>query len=151
MALSWSLTHNVKGKTTTKIIPEAFVPRTREHIAQYQRLRHLTSELVEVNEKICETRIGSGKTEDDLKKDSLAAELAHDIAVDLDALPACGTSDGLDFEAIETAARRLNAGTSDHAGPSLDCACGQPARYAGRRIKVVQSVLGGCHFQDMIL
>jgi hypothetical protein len=152
---SWSLTHNVKGKTTTKIIPEAFVPQTREHIAEYQRLRHLTSDLGGVNEKICETRIGSGKTEDDFKKDSLAAELIHDVAVDLDALLACGTSDGLDFEAIETAARRkvltlaaraieqrLNADASDHAGPSLDCACGQPARYAGRRINVVQSVMG---------
>src|ERR1022692_1617953 len=70
----------------------------------------------------------------------------------------------MDFEAIETTARRqvlarsaraverrLNAGTSDHAGPSLDCECGQAARYAGRRIKVVQSILGGYHFQDMIL
>jgi hypothetical protein len=65
---SWSLTHNVKGKTTTKIIPKAFVPQTREHIAEYQRLRHLTSDLVEVNEKICETRIGSGESEGDLKK-----------------------------------------------------------------------------------
>jgi hypothetical protein len=61
----------------------------------------------------------------------------------------------MDFEAIEIAARRqvlalaaraveqrLNADTSDHAGPSLDCECGQAARYAGRRIKVVQSILG---------
>lgn len=61
----------------------------------------------------------------------------------------------MDFEAIETAARRqvlalaarvieqrLNSDTSDHAGPSLDCQCGQAARYAGRRIKVVQSILG---------
>ena len=61
----------------------------------------------------------------------------------------------MDFEAIETAARRqvpalaaraieqrLNADTSDHAGPSLECECGQAARYAGRRIKVVQSILG---------
>jgi hypothetical protein len=61
----------------------------------------------------------------------------------------------MDFEAIETAARRqvlalgsraieqrLNADLSDHAGPSLDCACGQAARYVGRRKKVVQSILG---------
>jgi len=58
----------VKGKTTTRIIPKAFVPQTREHIVEYQRLRHLTSDLVEVNEKICETRIGSGETESELKK-----------------------------------------------------------------------------------
>lgn len=65
---SWSLTHDVKGKTATRIIPKAFVPQTREHIAEYQRLRHLTSDLVEVNEKICEARIGSGETEGGLKK-----------------------------------------------------------------------------------
>ena len=65
---SWSLTHDVKGKTTTRIIPKALVPRTREHIAEYQRLRRLTSDLVEVNEKICEARIASGETEGDLKK-----------------------------------------------------------------------------------
>ena len=61
----------------------------------------------------------------------------------------------MDFEAIETAARRqilalaaraieqrLNADTSDYVGPSLDCACGHAARYAGRRVKVVESILG---------
>jgi len=67
---SWSLTHDVKGKTATKIIPKAFVPHTREHIAEYQRLRHITSELVTVNEQICEARIESGETEDGLKKNA---------------------------------------------------------------------------------
>jgi hypothetical protein len=38
--------------------------------------------------------------------------------------------------------QRLNTDTSDYAGPSLGCECGQAARYAGRRIKVVQSILG---------
>jgi hypothetical protein len=63
--------------------------------------------------------------------------------------------DGLDFEAIETAARRralqvaaraverrLNADTCDHAGPTVPSPCGQAARYAGRRPKTVTSVLG---------
>ena len=61
----------------------------------------------------------------------------------------------MDFEAIETAARRkamrvaaraverrINADTSDHASPTLPCACGQPARYAGRHDKTFESVLG---------
>jgi hypothetical protein len=65
---SWSLTHDVKGKTLTRIIPEALVPQTREQIAEYHRLRDLTRDLVEVNEKICEARIGDRKTEDDSKK-----------------------------------------------------------------------------------
>lgn len=61
----------------------------------------------------------------------------------------------LDLEAVETAARcqalrlaaraleqRLNADTSDYAGPRLTCACGQWARYVGRRAKSFVSVLG---------
>jgi len=49
-------------------------------------------------------------------------------------------------KAMRVAARaveqRLNADTSDHTGPTAPCACGQPARYAGRRGKTVESVLG---------
>jgi hypothetical protein len=61
----------------------------------------------------------------------------------------------LDFEAIETAARRqalqvaarsverrFNADTSDYQGPTLPCECGQLARFAGRPAKTFQSVLG---------
>ena len=61
----------------------------------------------------------------------------------------------LDFEAVEMAARRqalrlaaraleqrLNADTSDHAGPALPCSCGDPARYRGRHEKTFESVLG---------
>ena len=38
--------------------------------------------------------------------------------------------------------QRINADTSDHVGPTAPCACGQPARYAGRRAKTFTSVLG---------
>ena len=38
--------------------------------------------------------------------------------------------------------RRINADTSDHTGATLACACGQPARYAGRHGKTFESVLG---------
>mgnify|MGYP001204730427 CR=1 FL=1 len=61
----------------------------------------------------------------------------------------------LDFEAVETAARRqvlvvaarlleqrLNADTSDYSGPTRRCRCGQTARYAGRRAKRFETVLG---------
>jgi len=67
---SWSLTHDVKGKTATKVIAEALVPQTREQIAEYRRLRDLTRDLVGVNERICDARIESGKTEDDSKKNT---------------------------------------------------------------------------------
>ena len=49
-------------------------------------------------------------------------------------------------QALRLAARaleqRLNADTSDYAGPQLACACGQSARYIGRRAKSFVSVLG---------
>ncbi len=38
--------------------------------------------------------------------------------------------------------RRLNADTSDYRGPEVTCPCGGRARYAGRREKTFESVLG---------
>ena len=38
--------------------------------------------------------------------------------------------------------RRLNADRTDYAGPTAACACGQAARYAGRRAKTFTTVLG---------
>jgi len=49
-------------------------------------------------------------------------------------------------KAMRVAARaveqRLNADTSDNTSPMLPCVCGQQARYAGRRSKNFESVLG---------
>jgi hypothetical protein len=49
-------------------------------------------------------------------------------------------------QALRLAARaleqRLNADTSDHAGPELPCSCGEPAQYRGRHEKTFESVLG---------
>lgn len=39
-------------------------------------------------------------------------------------------------------ARRLNADHSDYLGASVPCACGAPARYAGRHSKTCHTVLG---------
>ena len=82
---------------------------------------------------------------------------AFDAAVvaEIEALVGPGAVDGLDFEAIETAARRraltvaaraveqrLNADGSDHRGPTCPCDCGTAARYAGRRPKTFTTALG---------
>ena len=76
-----------------------------------------------------------------------------EAVAEIEALLGTGVVDEWDFEAIETAARcmarvaarvveqRLNADT-DHAGPTLPCACGQSARYADRHGKNFESVLG---------
>ncbi len=57
---SWSLTRHVGGKTVTRIIPPIAVAQTKEQIAEYQRLRRLTQELVEVSEGICEAKLATG-------------------------------------------------------------------------------------------
>lgn len=46
---------------------------------------------------------------------------------------------GVAARAVE---RRLNADLSDEMGPTRPCPCGQSARYAGRRSKSFQTVLG---------
>ena len=66
-----------------------------------------------------------------------------------------GRVDEQDFGALEQAlrhqvleitaqvmAQRFNADDSDHSGSTTACACGQTARYAGRRPKTFTSVLG---------
>ena len=88
-------------------------------------------------------------------KRGLCAAFQTEVAQEIATLVGTGAAADWDFEAIETAARRqalriaacavqarLNADTSDHTGPSLACACGQPARYVDRRAKRFQSVLG---------
>ena len=89
------------------------------------------------------------------KKTALGAAFQRQIAAEVEALIGPQALEQLDFEAIETAARRealklaayavaqrLNADHADHCGPSLPCACGQLARYAGRHRKTIQTALG---------
>ena len=89
------------------------------------------------------------------QKKGFSEAFAAEVVAEIEALVGPGAATGLDFEAIETAARRraltvaaravarrLNADTSDHAGPTLPCACGKAARYAGRRPKTFQTVTG---------
>ncbi len=56
---SWSLTRVVAGKTVTRIIPESAVELTRQQIAEYRAFRDLSREFVEVNEQLCDTRLGA--------------------------------------------------------------------------------------------
>ena len=83
-----------------------------------------------------------------------------ETVTEIEALLGTGDDDDWDFEAIEMAARRmamrvaaraveqrLNDDTSDHAGPTLPCACGQSARYADRHGKNFESVLGSLRLE----
>lgn len=93
-------------------------------------------------------------------KKGLPQEIQNDIVQEIEALLGRQSIRDLDFEAVETAARRqalrlaaraleqrLNADTSDHAGPQLPCSCGGVAQYHGRHGKTFESVLGPVHLQ----
>ena len=55
---SYSLTHAVKGKTVTNVIPAGpAVERTREQIEEYRRFRQRVQQLVAVSEKICDLQL----------------------------------------------------------------------------------------------
>ncbi len=91
-------------------------------------------------------RLGSGG-----RKRGLATALAAEIAAEVEALIGSVSQ----FEALERGVReralrlavreleqRLHGDHSDHAGSHRPCPCGQQARYAGRRAKGFQTVLG---------
>ena len=95
---------------------------------------------------------GAGR---DGEKRGFKAAVAVAVNAEIDALVAPGAAAGRDFEAFEQATRRnahneaartvergLNADHSDGVGPTVACACGQAARYAGRRPKTFLSVVG---------
>ena len=97
-----------------------------------------------------------GRCEGGGQKGGFKAAFEAEVVQEIEALIAPGAADRLDFEAVETAARRralevaahaveqrLNADHSDNAGAQLPCTrCRAPARYAGRRDKSFTSVLG---------
>ena len=89
------------------------------------------------------------------EKGGFAARVAAEAGAEVERLIGDGALDGLDFEAVETAAKRLalgimgravagrlNADRSDEKGPRQPCACGAHARYAGRRPKTFTTALG---------
>jgi len=55
---SYSLTHPVRGKTLTRIIPKGpAVEQTLTQIAEYHRFRDLVRQLVGISEQICEAEL----------------------------------------------------------------------------------------------
>lgn len=65
---SWSLTRVAGGKTVTRIIPESAVELTRRQIAQYRAFRNLSREFVEINEQLCDARLGAERTREGVEK-----------------------------------------------------------------------------------
>jgi hypothetical protein len=90
-----------------------------------------------------------------LKKNLFADLLAIDIVQEVETLLGRQAVERLDFEALEVAVRqqvlqlagqaveqRFNADLSDQARARVGCSYGKEARYAGRRAKQVESILG---------
>lgn len=86
--------------------------------------------------------------------------MAAELGAEVEALIGEGAAATLDFEAVETAARRgalavaaravarrLNADHTDYAGAQVPCRCGHPARYAGRRAKTFLTALGAMRLE----
>ncbi len=99
-------------------------------------------------------RIGRSRAGGD-EKGGLRKAFAAEIVAEIETLVGVGAVDDLDLESIELAARRqalqvaaraversFNADSSDYMGPEAPCQCGAMARYAGRRPKTFESVLG---------
>ena len=51
------------GRKTTRSIPPARVAATRAQVEECKRLRRLTSELIEVSERLCDTRLAADATD----------------------------------------------------------------------------------------
>ena len=58
---SWSLTRRVDGRTVTRVIAPGEVAQVRARLAEHRRMRRLVGELVEVSDKLWESRRGSGE------------------------------------------------------------------------------------------
>ena len=99
-----------------------------------------------------------------LKKNLFADLLASDVVQEIETLLGRQVVEDLDLEALELAVRqqvlqlagaaveqRLNADTNDERGSRTCCGCGQPARFAGRRIKQVQSVSVLCDWSALTI
>ena len=64
----WTLVFTAAGKTKNRVIPADAVARTRAQIAEYKRLRLLTSELIEVSEALCHARLAAGRDAEEAAK-----------------------------------------------------------------------------------
>ena len=147
------LTQKVEGKTRSRDVSPEQAPVVRRQIESGRQFR----ERVEADWEACE-RWADEQLEaipvsaKEAEKGGLSADLESEIAQEIETLLGPQALAELDFEAVETFARRqalrlaaraleqrLNADTSDYVGPELPCPCGGVARYHGRHGKTFKS------------
>ena len=152
----YSVSRVVKGRTKSRWLDAEQARQVREQVATGRKFRELVDAYWQACEQWADAQLESSEAPRKRRPKKGLQNGVRDRNRHRDrSAPRHGVIDEWDFEAIETAARRmamrvaarvveqrLNADTSDHAGPMLPCACGQSARYAGRHGKNFASVLG---------
>ena len=153
----YSITRVEGGKTRSRYVSAEQAVLVRQQVEAGQKFRRQLEWYWESCEQWGRCSAGSfrGRLARGGQKKGFKTAFEVEAVAEIEALLGTGVVDEWDFEAIETAARcmamrvaarvveqRLNADTSDHAGPTLPCACGQSARYADRHGKNFESVLG---------
>ena len=151
----YSLTRTVGGRTQSRFVPAEQADLVREQIAAGQQFRAPRGGVLGGLRALGRRPARRPRGRRGGRKRGLCAAFAAEIVAEIEALVGPGAVDGWDFEAIETAVRRqalrvaaraveqrLNADTCGPRRPTAPCACGQAARYAGRRPKTFTSVLG---------
>ena len=146
----WLLTSSVAGKTRSRSIPADQVEATQAQIAECQRLRRLVAELITVSDDLCQARLQHGSSA--LKKSlrtgvpsrhrSRNRPLRSSRCGRLHRLRGAGDPPAPTSPRARRVERRFNDDLGDHSGSTRTCSCGQTARYAGRRAKTFQTVLG---------
>ena len=152
----WVVSKSAGGKTVMSTVPnEKDLPEVRQQLEEGRRFWKLAQEFAEVSDELSRRKLSEGWSESDGQKGGLKKEFEIQIVAEIERLIGKGAAVGLDFEAIETAARReamriaaravekkLNEDFSDYEGPLLPCSCGGLMRYEGRRPKIFSTVLG---------
>ena len=157
-----SVVRTIGGRTRSRLVPAAQADVLRQQIEAGQHFRKDVGGLLAGLRTVGRRGIGlrRGELARGRQKKGLKEAFHAEIVAEIEGLIGPGVADALDFEAIETAARRqalavaaraveqrFNADTSDYSGPRMPCSCGQSARYAGRREKTFISVLGSVTFK----
>ena len=151
----YSLTHAVRGKMHSRFLNIEQADLARQQIDAGREFRSRVDAYWEACETWADTQLDELTVSSEEAKRGLPANLQNEIVQEVEALLGRQAVQHLDFESLETAARRqalrlaalaveqrLNVDTTDHAGPELPCACGGVAQYHGRHEKIFESVLG---------
>ena len=125
-------------------VPDHTVERTCAQMQKCKRFQELVKEMIDVSSAVCHAQTKAGKAVNKTSDEGCASKFGGEIIQEIESLIAPGAANGLDFEAVETATRRLilafaarlveqrlNADHSDCQGRTQPCECGKEADYSG--------------------